>query len=75
MKETFVQQCLDLLKREEVKKEGRILFQSFLNFVMYEIHPFVYFLILFVFVIFFLLLAILILLIFILRNTYSLMKH
>ena len=68
MKETIVQQCLDILKREDIKKEFKLIFKPILDFILYEINPYVYVTVILVFLIFIMILAILIILIFILRN-------
>ena len=70
MKETLVQQCLDILKREDVKKEFKLMLKPVIDFILYEIYPYIYTIIILVFVIFIMILAILIILIFILRNKY-----
>ncbi len=70
MKETLVQQCLDILKREDVKKEFKLMLKPVIDFILYEIYPYIYVIIILVFIIFIMILAILLLLIFILRNKY-----
>ncbi len=68
MKETFVQQCLDLLKREDIKNEFKMLLKPIIDFILYEINPYIYIIMSLVFLIFVMILAILILLILIVRN-------
>ena len=68
MKESIVQQCLDILKREDVKQEFKILLKPVIDFIFYEINPYIYITVALVFMIFIMILAILILLILILRN-------
>jgi hypothetical protein len=68
MKDSLVQQCLDILKREDIKNEFKIVFNPFLEFVLYEIKPYIYITLSLVFLIFIMILAILIILIFLLRN-------
>jgi len=68
MKDSLVQQCLDVLKREDIKNECKLLFKPLLEFVMYEINPYIYIILSLVFLIFIMILAILIILIFLLRN-------
>lgn len=68
MKETFVQQCLDLLKREDIKNEFKMLLKPIIDFILYEINPYIYIIMGLVFFIFVMILAILILLILTLRN-------
>ena len=68
MKESFVKQCLDILKREDIKYEMRILFAPIMEVIIMEITPYIYTIITLVFFIFMMILAILVLLILILRN-------
>ena len=68
MKDSIVQQCLDVLKRDDVKTEFKILFQPLMDFVLNQISPYINLTILLVFLIFIMILAILVILIFILRN-------
>jgi hypothetical protein len=68
MKDSLVQQCLDVLKREDIKNECKILFKPILEYVLYEINPYIYITVTLVFLIFIMILAILIILIFLLRN-------
>jgi hypothetical protein len=74
MKETLIQQCLDILKKEEVKNEFKMLLKPIIHFILYEISPYIYIILLFVFILFLMILAILILLILLLRNHHSLTK-
>ena len=68
MKESFVQQCLDILKREDIKNEFKMLLKPVLDFILYEINPYIYIIMSLVFLIFVMILAILILLILMIRN-------
>ena len=68
MKDSLVQQCLDVLKREDIKNEFKLLFNPVLEFILYEINPYIYVTVTLVFLIFIMILAILIILIFLLRN-------
>ena len=68
MKESFAQQCLDILKREDVKNEFKILLNPVIDFIFYEINPYIYITILLVFLIFVMMIAILILLILSIRQ-------
>ena len=68
MKESLVQQCLDVFKREDIKQELKILINPILEFVLHEINPYIYTILSLVFLIFIMILAILIILIFLLRN-------
>jgi hypothetical protein len=69
MKDSFVQQCLDILKREDIKKEFKMLLKPVIDFILYEINPYIYIIMSLVFLIFVMILAILILLILIIRNS------
>lgn len=69
MKETLVQQCLDILKRDDIKTELKQLFKPVIDFILYEINPYIYITVALVFLIFVMILAILIILVYILlRN-------
>ena len=68
MKESIVQQCLDILKRDDVKKEFKLMLKPVIEFILYEINPYIYITIILVFMIFIMILSILIILIYILRN-------
>ena len=68
MKDSIVSQCLELLKREDIKKECKQLFTPVLDFILYEINPYIYLTVALIFMIFVMILAILILLIILLRN-------
>ncbi len=63
MKDTIVQQCLDLLKREDIKNEFKKLLKPVIDVIMYEMNPYIYIIVSLVFLIFIMILAILILLI------------
>jgi|APCry1669189665_1035243.scaffolds.fasta_scaffold52009_2 hypothetical protein len=68
MKDSLVQQCLEVLQREDVKNECKAIFKPVLDFILYEFRPYIYMTISLVFVIFILNLANLILFVFLLRN-------
>ena len=68
MKDSFVQQCLDLLKREDIKNKFKMLLKPVIDFILYEINPYIYITVSLVFLIFIMILAILILLILMIRN-------
>jgi hypothetical protein len=72
MKDSLVQQCLDILKREDVKNEIKTISKPLIDFIMYEINPYVYITVIFVFLIFIMNLAILIIL---LRNKQIINKN
>lgn len=68
MKTSLINQCLDILKTEDVRKEIKVLFSPVTDLILYEIYPYIYLIIFLVVLIFLLILAILILLLIILRN-------
>jgi len=68
MKEGLVQQCLDILKREDMKHELKCFCMPVIELLFNEITPYIYLIIGIIFLIFVMILAILILLILILRN-------
>ena len=74
MKDSLVQQCLDILKREDIKNELKMLLKPFIDFILYEIYPYIYITIGIVFMIFLMILAILIILIILLRNKQIIQK-
>ena len=68
MKENFMQQCLEILKRDEVKKELIMITSPFFQLILNEIYPYIRIIVLLVAFIFLLLIIIITLLLFILRN-------
>jgi len=74
MKDTIVQQCLDILKRDDVKIELKTMFRPVIDYVLYEIQPYIYITVTLVFLIFVMILAILFILILLLRNKQLLTK-
>lgn len=74
MKDSVVQMCLDILKREDIKNELKLLFTPVMEFILFEINPYIYITVTLVFLIFIMILAILIILIFLLRNKNILSK-
>jgi hypothetical protein len=68
MKYTIIQECLDILKKEDVKKEFRMLLSPIFEIISYEINPYIYIIIILIFIILIIILANLIILISILRN-------
>ena len=75
MKDSLVQQCLDILKRDDIKNELKILTNSIFDFIVYQIQPYMYIVLSFVFFMFIMNLAILIILIILLRNKHSVIKN
>jgi len=74
MKDSLVQQCLDILKRDDIKNEFKMLLKPVIDFILYEINPYIYITVSLVFMIFIMILAILIILILLLRNKQNLTK-
>jgi len=74
MKDSIVQQCLDILKKDEVKNEIKMLLKPVINFIFYEINPYIYAIIIVVFLIFIMNLVILFILISLLRNKSNTLK-
>ena len=68
MKDSLVQQCLDILKRDDIKNEFKMILKPVIDFILYEINPYIYITVTLVFMIFIMILAILIILIILLRN-------
>ena len=68
MRDSLVNQCLDILKRDDIKNEFKQLLKPIIDFILYEIHPYIYITVALVFSIFIMILAILIILIMLLRN-------
>ena len=68
MKDSLVNQCLDILKRDDIKSEFKMLLKPVIDFILYEINPYIYIIMTLVFLIFVMILAILIMLILIIRN-------
>lgn len=74
MKDSIVQMCLDILKRDDIKNELKLLFSPIIEFILFEINPYIYITLTLVFLIFIMILAILIILIFLLNNRNILSK-
>jgi hypothetical protein len=74
MKDSLVQQCLDILKRDDIKNEFKKLLKPVIDFILYEINPYIYITVALVFLIFVMILAILIILVMLLRNKQILSK-
>jgi hypothetical protein len=58
MKNQFISECIDLMKKEEIKDELRNFIRPLLDTLIQDIYPYIYISILLVFVSFFLILAI-----------------
>jgi len=74
MKDSLVQQCLDILKRDDIKNEFKMLLKPVIDFILYEINPYIYITVALVFLIFIMILTILVILISLLRNKQALSK-
>jgi len=68
MRDTLVKQCLDILKRDDIKNELKMLLKPIIDFILYEINPYIFITITLVFFVFVMNLAILVILIMVLRN-------
>ena len=62
------QQCLDILKREDIKNEIKIILKPVIDIILYQINPYIYLTIALIFLIFIMFLSILTILILLLRN-------
>jgi hypothetical protein len=58
MKEQFIEQCMLILSREDVKKELKELFKPLVSLIVQEIYPYIYLSLIFVIISFLLILAI-----------------
>ena len=70
----ILNECLEILHSDEVKKEIKIFLKPVLEFMLFEIRPYTYVIILFLFVLFLMSLANFILCIYLLRNRFYLTK-
>lgn len=68
MKSSIVQQCIEILKRDDIKKEMKGLSKPIIDFILYEINPYIYITFTFVISIFIMNFAILILLFYLYLN-------
>ena len=68
MKSSIVQQCIEILKRDDIKKEMKSLSKPIIDFILYEINPYIYITFTFVISIFIMNFAILILLFYLYLN-------
>ena len=58
MKEQFIEQCLLILSREDIKKELKELFKPLVSLIVQEIYPYIYLSLMFVIMSFLLILGI-----------------
>jgi len=68
MKETLIQQCLDVLRRDDIKNELKSFCTPFISLLLNFINPYIYITVSLVILLFIMNLAILLLLILNLRN-------
>ena len=59
MKDSLIQECLNILKREDIKNEFTILLKPLTEYILQIIYPYIYFICILVFLIFIMILAIL----------------
>jgi hypothetical protein len=62
IKHSFLQQCLAILKREDIKTELKLLMRPMIDLILQEIYPYIFLSMIFVFISFLLILGIFILL-------------
>jgi len=74
MRDSLVNQCLDILKRDDIKNEFKQLLKPIIDFILYEINPYIYITLALFFLIFIMILAILVILIMLLRNKMNAIK-
>jgi len=72
MKDSLVKEFLNMLKKDEIKNEFKSILKPIIDFILYEINPYIYITVILVFMIFIMILAILVILIILLRNKQSL---
>jgi hypothetical protein len=75
MKNTLVQQCLAILKREDIKNEFKMLLKPIIDFILFEIYPYIYITVSLVLLMLLMILAILLILIHLLRNQQFVSKN
>jgi hypothetical protein len=68
MKDSFIKQCLDILKTPDVRNEVKNLFSPVIDLILCEIYPYLYIIIFIVFLIFIFILAILGVLLYLLKK-------
>ena len=75
MKDSIAKQCLDVLKREDVKSEFKLLFTPLISFILNEINPYIYTILILFLLLFTINLSILFILLFLVRNKQSFYKN
>jgi hypothetical protein len=58
MNEVFIEKCISLISRDDVKKKFKELFQPLVSLIVQEIYPYIYLSLIFVIISFLLILAI-----------------
>ena len=71
MSNSFLTQCINILKTDDVRNEIKNIFSPVTDLILYQIYPYIYMIIFLVFLIFIFILAILIILIILLRNKHN----
>lgn len=71
---TIIQQCLEILKKENIRRELKMICKPMIEFILLQIRPYIYIIISLIFLIFIMILAILIILIMLLRNKHIITK-
>jgi hypothetical protein len=74
MKESLIQQCLDILKRDDIRNELKMLLKPVIDFILYEINPYLYIILTLFLLNFIMILTIIIILIILLRNKHVITK-
>ena len=75
MKDSLVKEFLNMLKKDEIKNEFKSILKPIIDFILYEINPYIYITVTLVFMIFIMILAILVILIILLRNKQQISKN
>ena len=68
MKNSIIRQCLDIFKHEDIKNELKLLINPLVEFIFYEIKPYIYIGVALIALMFIMLFTILIMLVLLLRN-------
>jgi len=74
MKNSIIKECLEMLKKENIKYELRSFCKPITEFILFEFKPYIYIIVSLIILIFIMILVILILLFLILRNNNLLSK-
>jgi hypothetical protein len=71
MKDSIVQQCLDILKQEDIKTELASFCSPVIDIIMVKLNPYIVTIVILVFLMFIMILAILFIFLFLLRNRHK----